>query len=117
MAAQFVSDDDESQMLVSRIIGELIFQNCEGFDQTMKILVGANLARVENKRALELVALQNVFLFLEHVIRSESFVECVVHDGNLPFGSLKETDQVGFGRMGHREDVLGPFDNTLGSEI
>ena len=57
MFAQLVTNNDEFQILVSVTVAKLIFQNDEGFNQPVNILMRADFSGIENKWIFELIAL------------------------------------------------------------
>ena len=55
--AEFVTDDEQLQILVLVIINKLALQDGKRLDQPVKVFVGPYLARVQHKRIFKLISL------------------------------------------------------------
>ena len=64
-----VADDDQAEVLVDGMRGELFAHHGEGLHQARNVLVPADIAGVEQERVVDLIAFEDELLFLRRRAR------------------------------------------------
>ena len=77
-------------------------------EQAFEILVRLHVADVEDELVLQLVSLGHALHGLFGRRRGEVLVDGVVDDGDLLRRHVEELEDVALGRLGDRQDAIGP---------
>src|SRR5260370_32666793 len=59
VAGNLIADDDQPQVGIKRMAGELVAHDGEGFDQTRNIFLRANISGIEQEWVLDLISLHD----------------------------------------------------------
>jgi hypothetical protein len=91
---QFISDDDQFQILIFLVFDQFTLQDGECLDQAVQVFVRTNLSRIENEWVFELIPLQDVFSFIGRVCERKTFVQRIVNNRDLGFRQIENIDQI-----------------------
>src|SRR5215467_13836904 len=117
MLAELVADDDELQISVLVVLHKFALEDRKGLDQSVQVLVGTDLSRIENERVFQLVALQNVFSLFGGVRERKPFVERIVNDGDLRFGQVVNVQKILLRRSRHCENMSSGLHDLLCPQV
>ena len=93
----------------------LTFQDCKSLNYPHYILVGPNIARIQKKWAVNLIAFQGLLFLYLLVFDSHSLVDSIVNNCEFFAWNLKETFHVSSSRFGNSNNMTTAPYTSLGS--
>ena len=105
-----VADDHQSQVAINRVRRQLLAQHGEGFHQPRDVLVVADGARVEQKRAVDLITLHDpaaLFLADGRVAPEKTRIGRVVDARDAVGRDVQQVLDIALGGLGNRDHPAG----------
>ncbi len=106
MLTELIADDDQLEIFVPLVIGELALQNCKSFDQPVKVFVRPDFAGVQDVGVFQLISFQHMPSFFRRMVECETFIQGIVDDGDLRLRNIVDVQKILFCRVRDRQHVL-----------